>query len=88
MAAAQASCTVEEVWAHSKVAEGDRAMLKDENWRAGVRATCPQCNAPLQKNVKFCPKCGEKIRDKKHCTECGAELAAGGKFCAECGHKV
>ncbi len=38
MAAAQASRTVEEIWAHSKVAEGDREMLKDESWRAGVRA--------------------------------------------------
>lgn len=88
MAAAQASRTVEEVWAHSKVAEEDRSMLKDENWRAGVRATCPKCNAPLQKNSKFCPECGTKILDKKHCTECGAELAAGVKFCAECGHKA
>jgi len=88
MAAAQASRTVEEVWAHSKVAEEDRSMLKEENWRAGVRATCPKCNAPLQKNAKFCPECGAKIQDKKHCTECGAELAAGVKFCAECGHKI
>lgn len=88
MAAAQASRTVEEVWAHSKVAEEDRSMLKDENWRAGVRAACPKCNAPLQKNVKFCPECGAKIQDKKHCTECGAELAEGAKFCPECGHKV
>jgi hypothetical protein len=88
MAAAQASRTTEEIWAHSKVAEEDRAMLKEENWRAGVRATCPQCNAPLQKNVKFCPECGAKIDAKKHCTQCGAELAPDTKFCAECGHKV
>ncbi len=88
MAAAQSSRTVEEIWAHSKVAEEDRSMLKEENWRAGVRATCPQCNAPLQANVKFCPECGAKIDVKKHCSECGAELAAEAKFCAECGHKV
>jgi membrane protease subunit (stomatin/prohibitin family) len=88
MAAAQASRTTEEIWSHSKVAEEDRDMLKEENWRAGVRATCPQCNAPLQKNVKFCPECGAKIDTKKHCTKCGAELAVGAKFCAECGHKM
>jgi hypothetical protein len=88
MAAAQASRTVEEIWSKSKVAEEDRSMLKEESWRAGVRATCPQCNAPLQNNAKFCPECGAKIDPKKHCTECGAELAANAKFCAECGHKT
>ncbi|MCL4823823.1 MAG: hypothetical protein KJZ57_06345, partial [Anaerolineales bacterium] len=31
MAAAQASRTTEEIWAHSKVAEEDREMLKDES---------------------------------------------------------
>ena len=87
MAAAQASRTVEEIWAHSKVAEDDRAMLKDESWRAGVRATCPNCNAPLEKNVKFCPECGTAIKADKFCTNCGAKLATGAKFCAECGTK-
>lgn len=88
MAAAQASRTVEEIWAHSQVAEEDRSMLKEENWRAGVRAACPQCNAPLEKATKFCPECGAKIEAKKHCTECGAELAPNAKFCADCGHKA
>ncbi len=88
MAAAQSSRTVEEIWAHSQVAEEDRSMLKEENWRAGVRATCPQCNAPLEKATKFCPECGAKIDPKKHCTECGAELAPNAKFCADCGHKA
>jgi len=88
MAAAQASRTVEEVWAHSQVAEADRAMLKEESWRAGVRATCPSCNAPLEGNVKFCPECGAKIQAQAHCTECGAKLNPGAKFCGECGTKV
>jgi membrane protease subunit (stomatin/prohibitin family) len=87
MAAAQASRTVEEIWAHSKVAEDDRAMLKDENWRAGARATCPNCNAPLEKNVKFCPECGAAIKADKFCSSCGAKLQPGAKFCPECGTK-
>lgn len=87
MAAAQASRTTEEIWAHSKVAEEDREMLKDESWRAGVRATCPQCNAPLTGNVKFCPECGAAIQAEKFCTNCGAKLKAGVKFCPECGTK-
>lgn len=63
MAAAQSSRTVEEVWAHSKMAEEDREVLKEESWREGVRATCPQCNAPLaDPEVKFCPQCGTKVQ--------------------------
>ncbi len=88
MAAAQASRTVEEVWAHSKMAEDDRAMLKEESWRAGVRATCPSCNTPLEGNLKFCPECGTKIQSQAHCTECGAKLNPGAKFCGECGAKA
>ncbi len=87
MAAAQASRTVQEVWAHSQVAEDDRTMLKEESWREGVRASCPQCKAPLAAKVKFCPECGAQIQTKSHCTQCGAALAAGSKFCGECGTK-
>ena len=88
MAAAQASRTVEEIWAHSKMAEDDREMLTEKSWREGVRATCPNCGEPLEKNVKFCPECGAKIQSERHCTQCGAKVAAEAKFCAECGAKV
>lgn len=88
MSAAQASRTVEEIWAHSKMAEEDREMLQEKSWREGVRATCPECEAPLPANVKFCPECGAKIKTEKHCTECGTKLEPGVKFCPECGTKA
>ncbi len=88
MAAAQASRTVEEVWAHSKMAEEDRQMLQEKSWREGVRATCPECNSPLERNAKFCPECGAKIKAERHCTECGAKIPLEAKFCAECGSKA
>jgi membrane protease subunit (stomatin/prohibitin family) len=88
MAAAQASRTVEEIWAHSKMAEEDRTMLKEESWRQGVRADCPACQAPLAKNARFCPECGAKIQAKRFCVECGAKLAANARFCPECGTKA
>ncbi|WP_333787636.1 zinc ribbon domain-containing protein [Methanomethylovorans sp.] len=89
MAAAQSSRTVEEIWAHSKMAEEDREVLKEESWRAGVRAACPECNAPLSDpKVKFCPECGAKIQKDVFCTGCGAKLEPGVKFCGECGQKV
>jgi len=88
MAAAQASRTVEEIWAHSKMAEEDRKMLKTESWREGVRATCPNCKKPLPAKTKFCPDCGVKILTQINCAQCGVKLSAGAKFCTECGAKV
>jgi len=87
MAAAQSSRTVEEIWAHSQVAEEDRGMLKEKSWRAGVRATCPNCNAPLAADVKFCPECGAPVKEEKFCTECGSKVPASAKFCPGCGAK-
>lgn len=86
MAAAQASKSVEEIWAHAAMADEDK-KLSAENWREGVRATCPNCEAPLATNAKFCPECGAKL-GASHCTECGAKLTPGAKFCAECGNKT
>lgn len=86
MAAAQASRSVEEVWAHACMSEEDK-KLSAENWREGVRASCPKCEAPLQVNAKFCPECGEKLT-ASHCTQCGAKLSPDAKFCAECGAKA
>jgi len=88
MAAAQSSRTVEEIWAHSQMAEEDRAMLKEESWREGARATCPKCEAPLPAKVKFCPECGAPINAEAKCAKCGAKLSPGAKFCMECGEKA
>jgi membrane protease subunit (stomatin/prohibitin family) len=86
--AAPASRTVEEIWAHSKMAEEDRQMLQDKSWRERMVAFCAICEAFLVKNVKFCPECGAKIASPAHCTECGNKLPAGAKFCEECGAKA
>ena len=87
MSAAQASRSVEEVWAHAAMAEEDKKLGK-EHWRQTIRATCPNCEAPLAVNAKFCPECGAKLKDARHCTECGAKLTPGAKFCPECGEAV
>lgn len=87
MAAAQASKSVEEVWAHAAMAEEDK-KLGTENWRSGKRATCPSCGKTLASvTAKFCPDCGASISPEKHCTKCGAKLPVGAKFCGECGEK-
>lgn len=87
MAAAQASRSVEEVWAHAAMAEEDK-KLSTEDWREGITATCPNCEKPLATNAKFCPECGFSLKPKDKCPGCGAKLLPGAKFCAECGHKL
>ncbi len=88
MTAAQSSRTVQEIWAHSKMAEDDREMLKEKSWREGVRATCPECEAPLPAKVKFCPECGARLQTQSHCAQCGAALREGMKFCGDCGARA
>jgi len=87
MAAAQAAKSVEEVWAHAAMAEEDK-HLSTEDWREGIRASCPECETPLATNAKFCPNCGAKLKVALHCTECGGKLTPGAKFCPDCGNKV
>ncbi|MBN2555174.1 MAG: zinc ribbon domain-containing protein [Anaerolineales bacterium] len=86
MSAAQASRSVEEVWAHAKMSAEDK-KLSEGNWRETIVASCPECGAPQATNAKFCPECGAKLKSGAHCTQCGAELQPGAKFCAECGAK-
>jgi len=87
MSAAQASRSVEEVWAHAAMAEEDKKLGK-EHWRKNIRATCPKCGKAMPANVKFCPECGARVQDDKYCSECGAKLLPGAKFCGECGAKT
>lgn len=87
MAAAQASRTTEEIWAHAAMAAEDKKLAK-EAWRETIRATCPSCQKPLDANAKFCPECGARVRQALHCAECGARIPPNAKFCPECGAKV
>lgn len=87
MAAAQASRSVEEIWAHAAMAEEDK-KLGTEYWREGITATCPHCEKPLAANAKFCPECGASLKLKDKCPKCGAKLLPNAKFCADCGEKL
>ena len=87
MSAAQARRSVEEVWAHAAMADEDK-NLGQQQWRGTIRASCPQCEAPLASNAKFCPECGAQLKKKSHCSQCGNKLDGKAKFCAECGAKT
>jgi hypothetical protein len=86
MSAAQASKSVEEIWAHAAMAEEDK-KLAEGNWRQTIQASCPKCGSPLATNAKFCPDCGAKL-GQSFCSECGAQLQPGAKFCGECGNPI
>lgn len=55
--------------------------------------TCPKCNSTLEKNSRFCNRCGYDTEAKAEqksvikCAACGAELKEDSKFCMECGKK-
>jgi uncharacterized OB-fold protein len=87
MSAAQASRSVEEVWAHAQMADEDK-KLAEGNWSETIMATCPECEQPMATNAKFCPNCGAQVKRAAFCPECGAKLQPKAKFCAECGHKT
>ena len=87
MAAAQASRSVEEVWAHAKMSEEDK-KLAESNWRENIVASCPQCEKPLKTNARFCPECGYNLKAQNACPKCNAKLSPGSKFCAECGARL
>lgn len=87
MSAAQASHSVEEVWAHARMSQEDK-KLSQENWDETIRATCQECETPLAENAKFCPECGAKLKKAGNCKKCGAKLTDKAKFCYECGAKV
>ncbi len=48
---------------------------------------CPNCNATIPANSKFCPECGTNLAGKA-CPECGTANAPNAKFCTNCGTKL
>ncbi len=83
-AAAQAAAQVDQM--KQKVAAAD--LLKGVDVTSEARTRCPQCDAELKSNAKFCPECGTKLQQETKCPSCGASFAAGAKFCPECGGKL
>ncbi len=89
MAAAQSQKALEAIQSAASASEEDQKVISNQKtWQKGVAASCPECNAPLPKDVKFCPECGAKIERQAFCSECGSKVTPGAKFCPECGHKM
>jgi RNA polymerase subunit RPABC4/transcription elongation factor Spt4 len=50
-------------------------------------AACPKCGGETVEGAKFCPECGAPLPRELACPACGARLAPRFKFCPECGAK-
>lgn len=54
--------------------------------------SCTKCGNVLEKNMHFCPKCGEaappKAQKDSTCSSCGNVLTGYKKFCPQCGQPV
>ena len=64
-----------------------------ENLTAEQVTKCPNCNASIKGNAKFCPECGNALRqtfseDSIKCRNCGAKISSNIKFCPECGVRI
>lgn len=52
---------------------------------------CPNCDAEVDKDARFCCNCGHKIItiiDNEHCSGCGAAINLDSIYCSNCGMKV
>lgn len=47
------------------------------------KIVCPNCHASVDKGMKFCNSCGERLSIE--CPSCHAAVGLGTKFCPECG---
>ena len=49
---------------------------------------CPDCEAEVTHDDKFCRKCGETLEFKNVCPGCEEEVSADDVFCRKCGQKL
>jgi len=61
--------------------------VKDEAASVPPGRLCSECGAVLEKDDKFCPICGAKVRVKA-CPSCGAKPRPDDKFCRKCGSEI
>lgn len=49
---------------------------------------CPHCDARIETDARYCPRCGGVLEAAVRCPACGAATQAGNRFCAKCGHPL
>jgi membrane protease subunit (stomatin/prohibitin family) len=49
---------------------------------------CPQCQARLPEDARFCFRCGTPVVKGQVCSSCGQDLPADARFCHNCGQEM
>ena len=49
---------------------------------------CPNCNAQIADDSRFCSECGKEITQANVCPHCGASVGEGDAFCQNCGKSL
>lgn len=49
---------------------------------------CGRCDAPLDSDDTFCPKCGTKVLRERVCMTCGSKPKPSDMFCRKCGARL
>lgn len=53
-----------------------------------VGLACGNCDAPLDSDDKFCPKCGTGVLRERVCKACGSKPKQSDMFCRRCGSRI
>lgn len=70
----------------AEVAARKHDQMEGVDMSTHQQAACPQCQARLGPNARFCAGCGYKIAPANtFCSQCGAAQQHGSRFCAGCG---
>ena len=64
------------------------ALERKELEDADGKLPCPQCEASLPPEARFCFRCGTPVVRGQVCSDCGKDLPAEAKFCHHCGLEV
>ena len=81
---AQADKSVEEVWAHAKMAEEDK-HLTEADWREGITASCPPAAHPRRPTPGSAPSAGRTSRQRSAARRAGRSSEPSARFCSGCG---
>jgi len=65
-----------------------RGALEKEQKGVANGDRCPQCDAHLPEDARFCFKCGTPAVIGQICSECSIDLPADARFCSRCGVEV
>lgn len=62
-------------------------LNQNNNMLSHTTSKCESCGTHVNEGVKFCPQCGNKMKEKNCCKSCNNEIDENIKFCPHCGAK-